>query len=82
MTTKPTTQLKTKNHETSTSMWKKLLMLVRLGCSSFAFGNEKYFENDSNDIEQIIEKRFRELIDKDLPKIIERLNQEIKNGSR
>lgn len=43
---------------------------------------EKYFENDSNDIEQIIEKRFRELIDKDLPKIIERINQEIKNGSR
>ena len=43
---------------------------------------EKYFENDNNDIEQIIEKRFRELIDKDLPKIIERLNQEIKNGSR
>jgi hypothetical protein len=43
---------------------------------------EKYFENDSNDIEQIIEKRFRELIDKDLPKIIERINQEIINGSR
>lgn len=43
---------------------------------------EKYFENDSNDIEQIVEKRFRELMDKDLPKIIERINQEIKNGSR
>jgi hypothetical protein len=40
---------------------------------------EKYFENDSNDIEKIIEKRFRELIDKDLPRIIERINQEIVN---
>jgi hypothetical protein len=40
---------------------------------------EKYFENDSNDIEETIEKRFRELIDKDLPKIIERINNEIKN---
>jgi hypothetical protein len=38
---------------------------------------EKYSESDSNDIELIIEKRFRELIDKDLPKIIERLNEEI-----
>jgi len=38
---------------------------------------EKYFENDSIEIEHIIEKRFRELIDKDLPKIIERLNEEI-----
>lgn len=46
---------------------------------------EKYYKNDSNDIkqiEQIIEKRFRELINNDLPKIIERINREIKNGSR
>lgn len=43
---------------------------------------EKYFENDSNDLEQIIEKRFRELIDEDLPIIIERINQEITNNSR
>jgi len=42
---------------------------------------EKYLENDSNDIQPIIEKRFRELIDKDLPKLIERINNEIKNGS-
>lgn len=40
------------------------------------------FENESNDIEKVIEKQFRELIDKDLPKIIERINQEIKNASR
>jgi hypothetical protein len=43
---------------------------------------EKYFENDSNDLEQIIEKRFRELIDEDLPIMIERINQEITNNSR
>lgn len=42
---------------------------------------EKYFENDSDDIEQLIEKRFRELIDKDLPKLLERIDQEINNGS-
>jgi hypothetical protein len=42
---------------------------------------EKYLENDSNDIEPIIEKRFRELIDKDLPKLLEKISEEIKNGS-
>ncbi len=38
---------------------------------------EKYVENDGNDIEQLIEKRFRELIDKDLPKIIDRIHKGI-----
>ena len=38
---------------------------------------EKYYENDSNDIEQLIEKRFRELMDKDLPRIIKSISQEI-----
>ena len=41
---------------------------------------QKYFEDDNTEIEKLIEKRFRELIDKDLPKLIERLNKEI-NGS-
>lgn len=40
---------------------------------------QKYFE-DSTDIEKMIVKRFRELIDKDLPRLIEKLNEEI-NGS-
>jgi len=43
---------------------------------------EKYFDNDNIDIEQLIEKRFRELIDKDLPKIIDCINKEIKNENR
>lgn len=42
---------------------------------------QKYFDNDNVDIEQLIEKRFRELIDKDLPKLIDCINQEVKNGS-
>jgi hypothetical protein len=40
---------------------------------------QKYFENDSVDIEQLIEKKFRELIDQDIPKLMEKLNEEI-NG--
>ena len=43
---------------------------------------QKFLDNDSIDIEQLIEKRFRELIDKDLPKLIDCIDQEIKNGSR
>jgi hypothetical protein len=35
------------------------------------------FEDESTNIEQLIEKRFRELIDKDLPKLIEKLKEEI-----
>jgi len=38
---------------------------------------EKYFENNNN-IEQVIEKRFRELIDNDLPRITDCIAREIK----
>jgi len=39
------------------------------------------FEDENINIEQLIEKRFRELMDKDLPKLIEKLKEEI-NGCR
>lgn len=42
---------------------------------------QKYFDNDNVDIEQLIEKRFRVLIDKDLHILIDCINQEVKNGS-
>jgi len=35
------------------------------------------FEDDSINIEQLIEKRFRELMDKDIPKLMEKLKEEI-----
>ncbi|MCO6496652.1 MAG: PD-(D/E)XK nuclease family protein [Chitinophagaceae bacterium] len=40
---------------------------------------QKYFE-DSIDIEKLIEKRFRELIDKNLPQLTGKLNEEINIG--
>ncbi len=43
---------------------------------------EKYYENDGIDINQLIERKFRELIDKDIPKILGCIDKEIKNGSR
>ena len=36
---------------------------------------DKYFENDSDAIKQIVYRRFRELMDKDIPKILGRINQ-------
>lgn len=38
---------------------------------------QEYFDNDNDDIEQLIEIKFRELIDEDIPKLIAKIDEEL-----